>query len=65
MTRDRVAELIRRHRVERGLTQAALAKKVGVSVRTVQKWETGAQRPKNSNLLRLARILGLDPADLV
>lgn len=58
-----VAYLIKNRRSELTLTQMAVAKKVKVSVRTVQRWEAGESRPQNAHLLRLARLLGLDPTD--
>lgn len=58
-----VADLIAGCRVEQELTQREVAAKVGVSVRTVQRWEAGESRPQNAHLLRLARLLGLDPTD--
>lgn len=60
---------IRRIRLERGMTQAALAEKLGVSDRAVSRWERNQAAPDISLLVQLALILetstdallGLDP----
>lgn len=48
---------IARLRLARGLSQVELAKLLGVSEFTVQKWETGKRNPRAKRLKRLARIL--------
>ena len=63
-----LGENIRRARLLRGLTQAALAEKLDVSDRAVNRWETGAACPDIALLPRLAltldvstdALLGLD-----
>ena len=60
---------IRRIRLERGMTQAALAEALGVSDRAVSRWERNAAAPGVTMLARLALVLetsadallGLDP----
>lgn len=47
-----------------GLTQAALAKKLGVQKVTVSRWETGARRLTADTLERIATALGCTPGDL-
>ena len=62
-------ENIRRARLDRGMTQAALADLLGVSDRAVSRWETGAACPDVTLLSRLAMaletstdaLLGMDP----
>lgn len=51
------------HRRAKGLTQVDLAERLGVSVPTVQRWETGAL-PRARQVPRLAETLGVDPAEL-
>lgn len=46
-------------RVQRNLTQAALAHEAGVSKRTVERLESGAVAVQLSGLLRVCRALGL------
>lgn len=64
-----LAENIRRARMNRGMTQSALADVLGVSDRAVSRWETGAAYPDVTLLPRLAlaletsadALLGVDP----
>ncbi|HTD77542.1 MAG TPA: NACHT domain-containing protein, partial [Chloroflexota bacterium] len=57
--------LLLRHRGRTGLTQRELAARAGVSRRTVQEWETGANYPGAERLEALIRVLleagGLTP----
>ena len=46
-------------RLERNLTQAALATAAGVSKRTVERLEAGAVAPQLSGFVRVCRVLGL------
>lgn len=58
-----LAELGRRlgrHRLDRGTTQADLAKEAGVSKRTVERIEAGASA-QMSSVVRLLRVLELLP----
>ena len=45
-------------REESGLTQADVAKRMGVRQQTVSRWESGASRPRRPNLAKLADLLG-------
>ena len=47
-----------RHRLDRNLTQADLAREAGLSKRTVERIEAG-ESAQLSNLVRLARALGI------
>ena len=49
----------------RGLTQAELAEKIGVSSKTVSKWETGKGLPDISLLQPLAGALGISLIELM
>lgn len=46
------------------LTNEDLAHEVGSTLRTVQRWQTGESTPRGFQAIRLAEVLGLDPADL-
>lgn len=48
-------------RRERGLTQAELGRKVGVSEAAIRAYETGKRRPKQAHLERMADALGVRP----
>jgi transcriptional regulator with XRE-family HTH domain len=55
--------LIRMRRNRLGLTQLKLAETVGVSTRTVIRWENGGGLPDEKARASLARVLGGAPAD--
>lgn len=53
-----VAERIKRYRVSMGLSQEQLARQIGVSWATVQRWESGKTLPSPLAMVRLDEILG-------
>lgn len=55
---------IARHRIEKGITKEELARRVGVSKRTLTRWEHGQNRPRPSHLTALAKALGCNVSDL-
>ena len=55
---------IERLRKERGLTQAAFAAAVGVSVQSVVSWEAGRTKPRPSKCRSIARVLRCSLAEL-
>ena len=67
--RMNIGDNIRRARQQQGLTQAALAEKLGVSDRAVSRWETNTASPDVTLLAQLAltletstdALLGVDP----
>ncbi len=52
-------------RIKRGLTQADLAKKVGVSQNTISMYETGERFPHRSNLEKIAAALECEVRDII
>jgi DNA-binding transcriptional regulator YiaG len=50
-------EQIRAARKEAGLTQAKLAEKLGVSLRTIESWEAGVRQPRYKHGHIIERIL--------
>lgn len=54
MDADKIREEIRRAREKMGLTQAELAEKLGVSGKTVYRWETGQRDVKLDTLDAIA-----------
>ncbi len=52
-------------RMQQGLSQKALAKRLGVSDRAVSKWELGYSQPSAQHLVSLSRILGADIEDFL
>lgn len=63
--RESVGALIRRARLERGLTQRQLAERLHVTDKSVSKWERDVCRPDVALLEPLAEILGLGILQLV
>ena len=55
---------IRSLREKVGLTEEALAEKIGVSVTAVEKWESDESFPDEANLLPLCEILGSTAQEL-
>ena len=56
---------IRRARRRRGLTQAQLADRLGISAPQVTVWETGYRRPSLKSIYRIAKALDVDVAVLL
>ena len=49
---------LKKLRKEKGLTQADVAKRCGVSMMTYQLWERGVMFPKPENMAKLMKVLG-------
>lgn len=59
-------ELIKKKRLELGLTLEEVGTAVGVGKSTVRKWETGMiSNMKRDKIAKLASILHISPADLI
>lgn len=54
-----IAEIIQAARLKLGLSQAELARRVGVSKTAVSKWEDGSTAPNRNRAQAVARILGI------
>jgi predicted ATPase/transcriptional regulator with XRE-family HTH domain len=52
-------ELLRRHRIAAGLTQAGLAERGGLGIRSIQDLERGAHQPHRDTLQKLVHALNL------
>jgi transcriptional regulator with XRE-family HTH domain len=59
-----VGAKIRMFRINRGMSQTALAERVGVSFQQVQKYEKGANRVGASRLSQIASVLGIAVGEL-
>lgn len=55
------AQNIRQARLRRGWTQEMLAQQVGVTLSSVQRWESGEAKPRTRKRDALAAALGVDP----
>lgn len=60
MDQIRTGNLIRRFRIQNGLTQNQLAERINVSDKAVSKWECGKGCPDISLLSALAEVFGTD-----
>ena len=56
---------IRQRRERAGLSQAAFAKRIGVTQQTVSLWENGTRNVKVTQLYRIAKALGCQPGELL
>lgn len=60
-----LGDRIRKAREHRGWTQRELASRLGVSLRTISRWERGDHRPSSHLLVATARETGVPIAWLV
>ena len=63
--RRSLGEVLKDHRMRCSMTQEFVADALGVSRQAVSKWENGTAAPSTSNLLKLARLYGISPEDLI
>ena len=57
MTRKQFREAVKDWRERKGLTQADAAKKLGISVRTLQNWEIARNMPRGYGLGALLKTI--------
>lgn len=60
-----LGEVLKFHRTQCQMTQEFVAEHIGVSRQAVSKWENGTSDPSTSNLLALAKLYGIDAAELL
>ena len=65
MELDNFAVRLRALRQKAGLSQEALAERLGVSAQSVSKWENAANWPEAALILPLARLLGVSADELL
>lgn len=53
------------HREERNMTRDELARELGTTVQTISRWENGKRIPDIITFLKLARILAVEPGELM
>lgn len=58
-------ENLKKVRKSKGLTQKALAEKLGVALSTVAMWETGSRQPDYQMLNKIAEFFGVSFDDLL
>lgn len=65
MNTKKIGEFLKVLRKEKGLTQEQLAEILGVSGRTVSRWETGMNMPDLSILIQIAEFYGVDIKEIL
>lgn len=65
MDQRKIGEFLKRLRSEKELTQEQLAEKVGVSNRTVSRWETGNNLPDIGMLIQLSEFYDIDIREII
>ena len=63
--RKSLGEVLKDHRTRCAMTQEFVAESMGVSRQAVSKWENGTAEPSTSNLLKLAKLYGISPEELI
>ncbi|TVQ13838.1 MAG: XRE family transcriptional regulator [Balneolaceae bacterium] len=58
-------ENIKYHRSNRGFSQEKLAEAADVSLRTIQRLESGETEPRGDTVIRIAKALDIPPGDLL
>ena len=56
---------LRELRTQRGLTQAKLASRLGVSAGALRHWEHGRSAPNVVQIMKAAKALGIEPGALL
>lgn len=65
MDLDKISNLIKTKRKEKGLTQEELANKINVTEKAISRWETGRGTPDISLLIPLSKTLGVSVSELL
>ena len=65
MNQEKIGNLLKCLRKEKGLTQEQLAEQFYVSSRTVSRWETGNNLPDICTLIELADFYDIDVRELI
>ena len=65
MDQIKIGRFIATRRHERGMTQRELAEALGLSNRTISKWECGDGLPELANILPLCELLGITADELL
>jgi transcriptional regulator with XRE-family HTH domain len=65
MDQIKIGRFIAARRRERGMTQRELAEALGLSNRTISKWECGDGLPELVNILPLCELLGVTADELL
>ncbi|MCD8231455.1 MAG: helix-turn-helix transcriptional regulator [Clostridiales bacterium] len=60
-----LSDTIKQERLNKGLTQSELAKKINVSQNAVHNWETGKRQPDLETLSKISKVLNIPVSKLV
>ena len=63
--RRSLGEVLKDHRTRCSMTQEFVAESLDVSRQAVSKWENGTADPSTTNLLKLAKLYGITPEELI
>lgn len=55
---------LKKVRVDSGLSQEQLSRRIDVSLQTFARWERGQVNPPLERVVQVAEVLGIDPSDL-
>lgn len=58
-------ENLKQLRTDNNLTQAALAKRLNTTIKTISHWETGYSEPSILQIIELANIFSISTDDLL
>lgn len=59
--KDKLSQILRQSRDDAGISQEQIAKKLGVSKKTVQNWEDGVSSPSQETALRWFKVIDAHP----
>ena len=60
-----LGEILIQHRMRCKMTQEFIAETLGVSRQAVSKWENGTTAPSTTNLMAMAKLFGVEAAELL
>ena len=60
-----LGEILKQHRMRCKMTQEFIAETLGVSRQAVSKWENGTAAPSTTNLMVMAKLFGVEAAELL
>ena len=60
-----LAANLRLQRKKAGFTQIQLAEKLGISIATLRRWESGETAPTGTRIVELANLLGVSPDEII
>ena len=60
-----LGEILKQHRMRCKMTQEYIAETLGVSRQAVSKWENGTAAPSTTNLMAMAKLFGVEAAELL